>query len=154
MGHKPGRPKSAGKASIPGAFSAFFVSPENHQQAGILDAVGSILRLPVRAAKRSAFAVAIGLVVAVMAFSSCALQMFGGLRAGQNESSESSPYETSERIHVAVLQIRSAKAKGTLPCRLQSVVHAADIHHSIRSALAESRGRIPFVACWSASIRC
>jgi hypothetical protein len=154
MGHKPSRPKSAGKAQFRVLFQLFLSAQRTTSRQGFVDAVGSILRLAVPAAKRSAFAVAVSVVVAVMAFSSCALQMFGGLRAGQNESSESSPYETSERIHVAVLQIRSAKAKGTLPCRLQSVAHAADIHHSIRSALAESRGRIPFVACWSASIRC
>jgi hypothetical protein len=131
-----------------------FLSAEKPSVSGLMNTVGSILRLAVPAAKRWTFAVAVGFAVGVMAFSSCALQLLGSVRPGQIESSESSPYETCERIHVAVLQIRSAKAKGFLPCRLQSIAQAADLQQSLREALGESRCRIPLVACWSASIRC
>jgi hypothetical protein len=114
----------------------------------------SILRLAKPASKRSTFALAIGLVVGVAAFSSGALQLLGGLRAGPTESSENAPSEESERIHVAVLHSRHGKTKGSLLSHHESVAQAADIHHSICRALAESRCRISLIASWSAAMRC
>jgi hypothetical protein len=113
-----------------------------------------ILRLAKPTAKRSTFALAVGLVVGVTAFSSGALQLLGGLRAGQAESSENAPSEESERIHVAVLQSRHAKTKGSLLSHHQSVAQTADIHHSICRALADGRCRISPIASWSAAMRC
>jgi hypothetical protein len=111
-------------------------------------------RLAFSAARRSAFVVVVGMVVGVTAFSTCALQLLGSTRSAQNESSESSEYETSERIHVAVLQSRHGKTKGSALSSLQSVLQAADFEHRVRRALDQSRCRLPSIVFWSPTMRC
>jgi hypothetical protein len=118
-----------------------------------MDTARSILRLALPATKRSGFVLVVSMVMGVMAASSGALQLLGGIRAA-NESSESSECETSERIHVAVLQTRQAKTKGRFLCNLQAALDAADSHHSVRQVLTENCCRLSPIAYWSATMRC
>jgi hypothetical protein len=115
--------------------------------------LSSVLRRTAPTTRRSAFVVAVGTVVSVTALSSGAVQLMSGVRAPQNESSENSEYETSERIQVAVLQTRQARMKGGFVRSLQSALQA-DIQQSIQRALDESHCRVSAITCWSPTMRC
>jgi hypothetical protein len=136
-------------------FQLFLSTDPANSKRRLMSKACSIAMLSGRAKNQSALILVVGLILGLAAFSSNALQLIGCLRAAQNETSESrTEYETHERIHAAVLQARNAKTRSGFIDHQQSAIEAADIKHSVRRALAESRCRAPAVVFWSPAMRC
>jgi hypothetical protein len=112
-------------------------------------------RLIASATRRCAFVGVVLAVVGLMTVSTGALQWFSSLRAFQNESSEGrSEHETSERAHVAVLQLRSAKTRSNIFYRRDYKSETLAIHRAVNRALAENSCRVPSIVLWSSTMRC
>jgi len=113
-------------------------------------------RIAIAASRRSGLAMLVGLAIALIVFSPCALQGISLLRAAQYETNESrSECETNERIHTAVQSpTRSTSGKGrpteTVPHNLQPA--AADC--AMLRAIEIARLSTPPVVHWSPSMRC
>ena len=121
-----------------------------------MSSVVATSRIAFAACRRSRLEVLVGLAIALVVLSPCALQGFSLLRAAQYETNENrSECETNEGIAMAVHSpTRITRGKGRPaekpPCNLQSPSERCAMVRTI----AATRHLTPPVVNWSPSMRC